>query len=269
MNSASPDFRLYHSNDLSVLAGLLSDTLQKDFDPETFLVPETILIPQPAMKRWLQMVMAEQYGIAANLRFLTPGEFVRLALGANQVASEDSIFSAVTLRWRLFSVLSDKTQWSHPALQTIAPYLRGSQSEMKIWSLANECAAAFEKYQAWRRDWCLAWDQGASPLDWQAHLWREVTKGKPHRGQAIVQYLEKFEPRDTPAPQGLPNRLFVFACLNVSPDVLRVIATAAKAGPLHFFLPSPSRKYWGDISSLRERLKQKSDEVFEPEDNPL
>lgn len=269
MNSAGPDFRLYHSNDLSVLAGLLSDTLQKDFDPETLLVPETILIPQPAMKRWLQMVLAQQYGIAANLRFLTPGEFVRLALGANQVASEDSIFSAATLRWRLFSVLSDKNQWSYPALQTIAPYLRGAQSEMKIWSLANECAAAFEKYQAWRRDWCLAWDQGASPLDWQAHLWREVTKGKPHRGQAIAQYLEKFEPRDTPAPQGLPNRLFAFACLNVSPDVLRVIATAAKAGPLHFFLPSPSRKYWGDVSSLRERLKQTGDEVFEPEDNPL
>ena len=154
MTSSGPDFRLYHGNDLSLLAGLLSETLQKDFDADDILVPETILIPQPAMKRWLQRVLAEQYGIAANLRFLTPGEFVREALNANQMESATSIFSADILRWRLFSVLSDRSRWQHPAMQTIAPYLRGAQSEMKAWSLAGECAAAFEKYQAWRRDWC-------------------------------------------------------------------------------------------------------------------
>jgi exodeoxyribonuclease V gamma subunit len=269
MNAPSSDFRLYHSNDLSLLAGVLSNTLQTDVDPESILIPETILIPQPAMKRWLQMVLAEHHGIAANLQFLTPGEFVRATLNANQREANSTIFAADTLRWRLYSVLSDKTQWQHPAMQSIAPYLRGSQAEIKAWSLANECAAAFEKYQAWRRDWCLAWDLGGSPLDWQAHLWREVTRGKTHRGQAITEYLNAFESRDTPAPQGLPKRLFVFACLNVSPDVLRVIATAAKAGPLHFFLPSPSRKYWGDISSLRERLKNSPNDVFVQEENPL
>lgn len=263
------DFRLYHGNDLSLLAGLLSDTLRKDVDPADILVPETILIPQPAMKRWLQMVLAEQHGIAANLRFLTPGEFVKEVLAANELESPGNIFAADVLRWHLFSVLSDKKQWQHPALQAIAPYLRGYQSELKAWSLANECAAAFEKYQAWRRDWCLAWDQGASPLDWQAHLWREVTRGKTHRGQAIARYLDAHESHEKPAPRGLPKRLFAFACLNVSPDVLRIIATAAKAGPLHFYLPSPSRKYWGDVSSLRERLKNSRDDIFEQEDNPL
>lgn len=269
MNFSGSDFRLYHGNDLSLLAGILSDALQKDFNPEDILVPETILIPQPAMKRWLQLVLAGQHGIAANLRFLTPGEFVRLALTANQQESGNSIFSADILRWRLFSVLMDKVQWQHPAMQSIAPYLRGSQPEIKAWSLANECASAFEKYQAWRRDWCLAWDRGGSPMDWQAHLWREISKGRHHRGQAINDYLEAFEGAGKPAPHGLPKRLFAFACLNVSPDVLRVIATAAKSGPLHFFLPSPSRKYWGDVGSLRERLKSNAEQVFEREENPL
>jgi exodeoxyribonuclease V gamma subunit len=269
MTFSDSDFRLYHSNDLSLLAGLLSETLGKDFDPDDILVPETILIPQPAMKRWLQMVLAEQHGIAANLRFLTPGEFVRDVLHANHVESSGNIFAADILRWRLFSVLSDKKQWQHQAMQSIAPYLRGKQAEIKAWSLANECASAFEKYQAWRRDWCLDWDRGGSPQDWQAHLWREVTRGKSHRGQAIADYLEAFEAREKPAPAGLPKRLFVFACLNVSPDVLRIIATAAKAGPLHFYLPSPSKKYWGDIGSLRQRLNNWQGDVFEQEDNPL
>src|SRR4249920_2963043 len=135
MNFPGSDFRLYHSNDLSLLAGLLSETLQKDFDPQDILIPETILIPQPAMKRWLQMVLAEHHGIAANLRFLTPGEFVRDALKANHLESAGKIFAADTLRWRLFSVLSDRKQWQHPELQTIAPYLRGNQPELKAWSL--------------------------------------------------------------------------------------------------------------------------------------
>ena len=116
MTFPGSDFRLYHGNDLSLLAGLLSEELRKDFRPENILVPETILIPQPAMKRWLQMVLAEQHGIAANLRFLTPGEFVRDALNANQLEAAGNIFAADTLRWRLYSVLSDKAQWQHPAM---------------------------------------------------------------------------------------------------------------------------------------------------------
>ena len=116
MNSAGSDFRLYHGNDLALLAGVLSETLRKDFDPDKLLVPETILIPQPAMKRWLQMVLAEQHGIAANLRFLTPGEFVHQVLQANEMEAGSRIFSADNLRWRLFSVLQDKKQWQHPAM---------------------------------------------------------------------------------------------------------------------------------------------------------
>ncbi len=147
MSAPISDFRLYHGNDLSLLAGVLSDTLQKDLDLESVLIPETILIPQPAMKRWLQMALAEQHGIAANLRFLTPGEFVRATLQANQLESSSNIFAADTLRWRLYSVLSNKAQWQHPAMESIAPYLRGSQAEIKAWSLANECVARSDSGQ--------------------------------------------------------------------------------------------------------------------------
>lgn len=38
MNSAGSDFRLYHGNDLSLLAGVLSETLRKDFDADRLLV---------------------------------------------------------------------------------------------------------------------------------------------------------------------------------------------------------------------------------------
>src|SRR5690606_40068998 len=77
---AAPDFRLYQSNSLEVLAGLLADALRTPAPGQALLVPDTILIPQAAMRRWLQASLAQAHGIAANLEFLTPGEFVRNAL---------------------------------------------------------------------------------------------------------------------------------------------------------------------------------------------
>ena len=77
------DFRLYHSNSLEVLAGLLAAELRTPAPGQPLLAPDTVLIPQVAMRRWLQATLAAQYGIAANLEFLTPGEFVARALQRN------------------------------------------------------------------------------------------------------------------------------------------------------------------------------------------
>ena len=63
----APDFRLYHGNALDVLDGLLADELRKDVPGQTLLAPDTLLIPQVAMRRWLQATLAARLGIAANL----------------------------------------------------------------------------------------------------------------------------------------------------------------------------------------------------------
>ena len=74
--TAAPDFRLYHSNALDVLAGLLAEELRAPAAGQPLLAPDTILVPQVAMRRWLQATLAARHGIAANLEFLAPGEFV-------------------------------------------------------------------------------------------------------------------------------------------------------------------------------------------------
>src|SRR5690606_40293060 len=84
MEQGTPrDFRLYHSNALDVLAGLLSAELRTPAPGQGLLEPDVVLIPQPAMRRWLQATLAQAHGVSANLEFLTPGEFVQRALDAN------------------------------------------------------------------------------------------------------------------------------------------------------------------------------------------
>lgn len=270
-----PDFRLYHSNSLDVLAALLAEELRTPAPGQALLAPDVVLIPQAALRRWLQATLAQAHGIAANLEFLTPGEFVQRALDANpapgpQAGTSDDL-DADALHWRLYAALTDTALMRDPALRSLRAYLDGNDP-LKPWSLAGELASVFEKYQAWRRDWLLAWEAGQERLDPQAALWRHIAAGRRHRARRIDDYLARFDPSrsaDAPAPAGLPPRLFAFATLNVSPDVLRVIATQARAGTLHFYLPTPTRKYWGDLTTLAERLRMGESAAFDAEDNPL
>ena len=263
------DFRLYHGNDLAVLAGILAHALAEPAPGQGLLAPDTILIPQPAMRRWLQKHLAQTHGIAANLRFLAPGEFVAEALRANLPGSDDAaVGEAAVLRWRLWALLADPALMREAVFAPLRPLLGGGDP-VAAWTLAGELAAAFEKYQAWRRDWLRRWDQGGDRDDWQAELWRRATRGLSHRGKRLDAYLSRFDGDAAQAPAGLPSRVFAFACQNVSPDVLRVIASTARAGTLHFFFLSPVRGWWGDLRTARERLRDDAASVFADDENPL
>ncbi len=265
----APDFRLYHSNSLEVLAALLAEALRTPAPGQPLLAPDIVLIPQVAMRRWLQATLAQAHGIAANLEFLTPGELVRRALDANVPGAGDDL-DAAALQWRLHAALTDPATLREPALQPLRRYLEGN-IPLKPWTLAGELAAVFEKYQAWRRDWLLGWEAGEAPRDPQAALWRKVGAGRAHRARRIDEYLQRFAGPDAPLPAGLPTRLFAFATLNISPDVLRVVATQARVGELHFYMPSPTRSYWGDLQTLAERLRAQQADPFagSGEENPL
>ena len=259
MPAALPDFRLYHSNSLEVLAGLLAEQLRHPAPGQSLLAPDAILIPQVAMRRWLQAALAAEHGVAANLEFLTPGEFVARALAANVGGGADDL-DAAALRWRLYEALGDARLMGRAPMRALAGYLSAGDP-LKRWALAGELGDVFEKYQAWRRDWLLRWEAGADADDPQAILWRRVAEGRSYRARRIHEYLGRFGGQSPALPQGLPPRLFAFATLNISPDVLRVLATQARVGTLHFYMPSPTRSYWGDLQTRAEQRRAGIDEA--------
>lgn len=273
MADAAPDFRLYPSNALDLLAALLAEELRRPAEGAPLLAPDIVLIPQVAMRRWLQSTLAHAHGVAANLEFLTPGEFVTRALAANpgpgEGPGEDELDQAGS-HWRLYAALREDLG-EDPALAPLAGYLADGDP-LKPWTLAGELAGVFEKYQAWRRDWLLRWEAGADPADPQARLWRAIAAGRSYRARRIGQYLDRFGRADGPRPRGLPPRLFAFAVLNVSPDVLRVLATQARVGTLHFYLPTPTQGYWGDLQTLWQRRREGGAVALfaeEVQENPL
>ncbi|WP_032973915.1 exodeoxyribonuclease V subunit gamma, partial [Stenotrophomonas maltophilia] len=260
MSDPGSDFRLYHSNSLDVLAALLARNVRAPVPGQPLLAPEVVLIPQVAMRRWLQATLAAEFGVAANLEFLTPGEFVARALKAN-ISGEQDDLDAAGLHWKLYQALRDPALLAQPPMRALQSYLAGGDA-LKPWALAGELASVFEKYQAWRRDWLLRWAAGADPADPQAILWRTITHGHDYRARRIQEYLDRFEGAGQPLPKGLPPRMSAFATLNISPDVLRVMATQARVGELHFYMPTPVQSYWGDLQTLAERLRSGAPDPF-------
>lgn len=261
------DFRLYHSNSLDILAALLAAELRKP-SLQTLLTPDIVIIPQAAVRRWLQTTLTSRCGILANVRFLTPSEFVTFALEANEARVEPSIDTPV-LQWRLYAALCNHEVIGQPILQRFANYLADGDP-LKPWSLATELNQAFETYATWRRDWLMQWEANDQAEDPQAFLWRVVTRGQRHRARRIQEYIKRFSPETNHSPQGLPSRLFVFATLNISPDVFRIITSQAQVGILHFYLPSPTAGYWGDLQRLLIRPSHRSNPPsLMDDDNPL
>lgn len=287
--SSSARFHLISGNRLDTLAAELGARLAQAGVNDS-LLPDTILVPQPSLRQWLQQTLAERHGIAANLDLLTPSEFVwRLLRSASATPLPDtSPWDRERLHWRIYALLGRLGKQELPP--AVRRYLQrttarsgdaGTQA-LARYGLADSLAAAFDRYQAYRRDWLDDWERGGDRDDWQAMLWRELHAESryPHRAALIGDWLARYDRRGgghsnsnstsnpsdtlgaasrahtTTPPPGLPARLAAFGTIHVSPDVLHVLAVAGQWCALDFYLPTPSSEYWGDVESLRARLRR-------------
>jgi len=275
MPTASARFHLIYGNRLDRLAAHLGARLATAAVADT-LAADVVLIPQPALRHWLQQALAERYGVAANLNLCTPSEFVwRLLRAARPELPDASPWDRERLRWQLYALLGDNTATLPPAvrrhLQRAASDDSGDASQRAIgdamarYALADALAAAYDRYQAYRPDWLRDWEHNlpASRDDWQAQLWRSLRqrlKGSQHRATLLDEWLTRHD-REAEgfagiAPPGLPPRVAAFGTIHVSPDVLHMLAVVGQWIELDFYLPMPSAEYWGDVESLRERVRR-------------
>jgi exodeoxyribonuclease V gamma subunit len=279
-------FHLISGNRLDALAAVLGVRLVQGAQSSSgldSLLPDTILVPQPSLRQWLQQTLAERYGIAANLDLPTPSEFVwRLLRAASETPlPEQSPWDRERLRWRLYALFERSTLQALPP--AVRRYLQRSDAHsgdegaraLARLDLAERLADAFDRYQAYRRDWLEAWERGEDRDDWQAIVWRALRteSTSPHRAALIGDWLARYDRgglgcapgiasgvsssmTSGAPPAGLPTRLSAFGTIHVSPDVLRMLAVAGQWCALDFYLPTPSAEYWGDVESLRTRLRR-------------
>jgi exodeoxyribonuclease V gamma subunit len=253
---------IHHSNRLEVLLTRLRAVISGPVT-EPFR-PETIVVQNPGMARWLAQQLAAADGIAANLDFPLPASFVWRVFQAWQPAlPEVAPFDRDLLAWRIYRLLPARL--GSPAFNELKHYLATPPRELKHWQLAGRIADVFDQYLVYRPELVLDWEAGRSSGqgdDWQATLWRDLVTagdGSPHRARLLADLQAAFDADQPPAdPERLPARVALFGLSALPPAYCKVLEFVAAHCEVHLFLLNPCVEYWADLVDERGRTRRRA-----------
>jgi exodeoxyribonuclease V gamma subunit len=245
---------VHRSNRIEALVDALAELVAVPLaDP---FAPEWIAVQGRGMERWLAIELARRLGVWANPAFPFPRRVIDAAAAAvlGDTAPLPAVFEPGTLRWAIAEVLPQ--QLGRPGFGVIRRYLEDDPRGVKRLQLAGRIADLFDQYAVYRPHMVLEWERGAGG-DWQGALWRELvrTHGATHAAARAQALLAALAAGRAPAAS-FPRRLSLFGISTLPPLYVQILAAIANTVELHLFLLSPSREYWGEIRSRRERIRE-------------
>jgi len=256
------------SNNVENLVGALADVVREPAgDPFT---PETIIVQNRGMQRWIALRLAERLGIWANADYPFPQKFLwqvfRDSLGEDP--EQRSPFDWQNLEWAIMRRLPDFLK--NPAFGPIRRYLSDPDDLLKRFQLAHRIARTFDQYVVYRPGFLRNWENhreglGPEQLDlfrqrpdqagWQEILWRILVAefGPTHRA-AVLERFAKIPVDKIVAPE----RISIFGLSTLAPSQLEVFGHLGKAIDIHLFQLTPSSGYYADLADRRflRRLKR-------------
>ncbi|MDX1491762.1 MAG: exodeoxyribonuclease V subunit gamma [Pseudohongiellaceae bacterium] len=246
---------------------LLSHPLSSVFTSETVLVPST------AMQRWLNLQLAQNQGVAANIEYYLPANWVwQVAVPPNEQGNKAiDPLSREHMSWQILELLPELLE--REEFTPLQAYLKQELDGVKAWQLSQKIADVFDRYQFYRPDWIRSWsagDAGSSELypAWQPILWQALLskQNRPHRVEIIDGFLQAIsaaEPEPAVLAQ-LPERINCFALSGVPPLFMDVLSGISKFSEVYLFQHSPSDQYWADLSSKTRIARQR---IAKPEEH--
>jgi len=258
---------IYTSNRMENLVDACAGVLEKPL-PSPF-VKETIVVQSKGMQRWLAMELAKRFGVWANCDYPFPNLLVwRLFRAVWPDIPDTSPFSPDVLAWRVMGILPPLLE--RAACAPLKHYLASDRNGLKLFQLAERIADTFDQYTLFRPELLRDWETGPGG-DWQGLLWRQLTASgtERHRGVLREEFCRQLrgEAQDRGA---IPERIAVFGISYLPAYHLEVLAASARVTEINLFLLSPTREYWGDIVSPREKTRLTPEECsLRIEGNPL
>ncbi|HEE0106100.1 TPA: exodeoxyribonuclease V subunit gamma [Citrobacter gillenii] len=274
--------RVYHSNRLDVLEALMEYIVERDrlIDP---FEPEMILVQSTGMAQWLQMTLAQKFGIAANIDFPLPASFIwDMFVRVLPDIPKESAFSKQSMSWKLMTLLPQLLD--DEAFTLLRQYLTDDTDKRKLFQLSSRAADLFDQYLVYRPDWLTQWESGkqveglGESQAWQAPLWKalveytaELGQERWHRANLYQRFIQTLE-NTSSCPQGLPARVFICGISALPPVYLQALQALGKHIEIHLLFTNPCRYYWGDIKDpayLAKLLARQRRHSFEERHLPL
>ncbi|MWN32352.1 MULTISPECIES: exodeoxyribonuclease V subunit gamma [unclassified Gilliamella] len=269
-------FTIYHSNQVDLLKSLVSELMRRQPLEDVF-TPDIVMVQSQGMSQWLQIALADDLGIVANVDFLFPTQFIwQLYQTLLPEAPIENSYNVESMSWRLYYLLPQVIK--QPEFTSLKHYLDIDKQDRKQYQLAIRIARLFDQYLVYRPDWLAKWEANQTVAElnnhsdevWQAELWRKLLSiSQPyHRANIYQQMLEILsdDSFDRSRLNSLPNRIFIFGITSLPPIYLSLLAALGKHIDVHLMFNNPCKWYWGDIVE-----KQLSDILNTPDKipNPL
>ncbi|VFP83225.1 exodeoxyribonuclease V subunit gamma [Candidatus Erwinia haradaeae] len=245
---------LYHSNKLEMLKRLLCREIKEKplCNP---LCPEVVLVKGSNIVPWLKISLAEEFGIAANIDFPSPENFIwDIVHGVFPLSPKKSLFSKSSMRWKMRAILPSLLQ--DECFVMLRHYLIDDIEDHKLFQLTSCVAILFKEYMVNHPEWLHQWgrlervEELGDAQTWQAPLWVALVAHirrleEPRRGSIdfFLNFLFIFKNFIT-RPPGLPDRVFIFGLSTLPISYVEAIGMHTD---VHIFFTNPCRYYWGDI----------------------
>lgn len=251
------------------------------------LATETIVVPGQGIARWLELRIADRFGITAGLEMPFLGSYLQ------QLTAEDGddrdigeLFSRDVLLFRVWRLLLEQPG----AFGAASAYCAGDPDGSRHLQLCDRIVQTFDGYQLYRDDLLQAFGERRDPtrlsphVGWQAELWRALlddaglalaspnARSKERRGCATPSMFPEREAATSSAELSrtqarlrqrldddawcrahLPRRLTVFGPTTLPPAVLDLLRRIGRQLPVTLFSPQPTPCFIGDLRGKRAR----------------
>ena len=156
---------VYFGHQVEQLAQQLADQVQQQARrTPNILAPTQVIVPNGHMQRYLQLFMAEDQGVCANVEFPFLEKGLSYYLSLFEQESEQEQWSQAELTIRLSALLANEEILSRTELSPIARYLAGAVDDrmltQKRWQLAQRLAVLFINYELQRPEMVVNWLAG-------------------------------------------------------------------------------------------------------------
>lgn len=256
---------VHRSNHLERLVDALYGELQTPLSSP--FAKELIVVQGQGMATWLNMELSRRAGIWANTEYLYPKHFLervfQVVLGPNKehVAPLEQ-YSPASLLWTIAARLP--LHLEDPAFEALRGYVGSPVDENRLFLLSSKIADTFDEYLTYRPELLRLWGKSdalfdepqldlfqqshaTDPAIWQRKLWRDLeTVLGPNHASALEKRCHAALSRRKNIP-GLPERLSLFGLSTLPPMYIRLLAALSKHLPVHVYVQSPSKEYFGDI----------------------
>ena len=232
------------------LAHVVSQPLASPF------TPEVILVQSLGMRRWLSLQLAKRLGICMNCAFPFPRTFLDATLRrlVPEMAPNDA-FAPDLMTWKIHRLLPTLLHLAEFA--PVRAYIEDGDG-LKLYQLAARLAGLFDQYLVYRPAMLLDWERDVPQPPtgigaWQASLWRALNDDRQLTFGAVLDRLKGG--RFSPDVQW-PERVSIFGISSLPPAQMDVFLALSAFCPVHLFLPAPSREFFGDDLTPKQRARR-------------